>query len=258
MVGACGFLRWPIARTHTEINTIGGVCRHLSLCTLGKHLGLIQDAPKGIGASKPKSPIMRLGKHGQVVFTEQHGRLDALVASFRRRQAMIRIKIKNAEKDQDLSAVMQAYEELVFHPSVPHEMAWGRRSGVYHGEHIVRKLVLLHYHSGDVEWQWGSRAAIVSFGPDKCEYLKTVPKEWKEAKIRRVFYPLDLTRLSMWACLVGLAFKRKPAVKAACEAHQITAAMIESSAQELRKNAGDNPHVEDVLEHALAVPAVSG
>ena len=77
------------------------------------------------------------------------------------------------------------------------------------------------------------------------------------SKIRGAFYPVDVTRLSMWACLIGLAFKRNPKARAACEAHQITATMIESSAQALREKTGFNPHVEEVLEHVLSQYALS-
>ena len=268
MAGRCGFRPCAIQRTHAEVNAIGGVCRHFSLCTVSKHLGLVKnapkgDAPKGGGASGPSAPKrrkptaetaapLRLGKHGVIIISGEHKRLDALIESFRSRRVAIQKKINKADSEQSMPNLISAYEDLIFNPSVPHEMAWGRRSGVYHGEHLVRKLALIHYERPGSGWQWNSRADIMNFGPDKCEYMNTLPVRWKASRIVSEFWPVDPSRYSMWACLVGVALKTCPDVKEACAARRITKDMFAASAQELKAKLGHNPHVQDVLKHAIS------
>ena len=43
-----------------------------------------------------------------------------------------------------------------------------------------------------------------------------------------------------------------PDVKEACAAHRITKDMFAASAQELKAKLGHNPHVQDVLKHAIS------
>jgi len=195
---------------------------------------------------------MHLGKHGLVVFTGKHKRVDELINSFRSRRVAIQKSIKKADFDKNMQDLIEAYESMIFHPSVPHEMAWGRRAGVYHGGHIVRKLVLVHYHQEHTQWKWNSRSDILKFGPDKCEYLKTVPAEWAATKIRSVFWPVDPSRLSMWACLVGLAFKKNKPARQACAQGRFIVDLFAASAEALKAEFGDIPHVENVLKRMIS------
>ena len=159
--------------------------------------------------------------------------------------------IKKGIEQRNMADVISAYEELIFHPSVPHDMAWGRRQGVYHGEHIVRKLWLCDFHGVD-GWKLETVADIKRCGPDKCQYLQTLPREWSASRVRTQFAPLDPSRLSMWACLIGLAFKRSPEVREACAAGQISKDLFAASALAVQKKLGHNPHVEDVLQEAVS------
>ena len=191
-----------------------------------------------------------MGKHGVIAFTGKLKLVDELIKSFRERAPKVMARLNKAIAARSISGVLDAYEDLIFHPSVPHEMAWGRNAGVYHGEHLVRKLWLCHYEAEE-GWTWESVADIKRSGPDKCKYLESLPPEWPVARIRKTFAPVDPSRLHMWACIFGIAFKRDPKLKEACETQRITPDIFTASALACKKKLGHNPHVEDVLKELM-------
>ena len=114
------------------------------------------------------------------------------------------------------------------------------------------KLWLLVYHANQDAFKLNSLDAIRSFGPDVCEYLSCLSRLWKGSRVRRCFEPVSPTRLSMWACLVGIAFKKSEAVRQAVKSDLISASLFEECSAQLVWEKGHSPHVWDVFLRAVA------
>jgi hypothetical protein len=56
----------------------------------------------------------------------------------------------------------------------------------------------------------------------------------------------------MWACLVGLAFKKNKAARQACAQGRCNVDLFAASAQALKAEFGDIPHVENVLKRMIS------
>ena len=116
----------------------------------------------------------------------------------------------------------------------------------------MRKLWLLVYHANQDAFKLNSLDAIRSFGPDVCEYLSCFSRMWQASRVRRCFEPVSPTRLSMWACLVGIAFKKSEAVRQAVKRDLISASLFEECSAQLVREKGHSPHVWDVFLRAVA------
>ena len=70
--------------------------------------------------------------------------------------------------------------------------------------------------------------------------------------MRSCFAPVSPTRLSMWACLVGTAFKKSEPVRQAVKRDLISASLFEECSAQLVREKGHSPHVWDVFLRAVA------
>ena len=93
---------------------------------------------------------------------------------------------------------------------------------------------------------------IRSCGPDVCDYLSCFSRAWPGSRVRSCFAPVSPTRLSMWACLVGIAFKKSEAVRQAVKRDLISASLFEECSAQLVCEKGHSPHIWDVFLRAMA------
>ena len=152
----------------------------------------------------------------------------------------------------DAGQVILAFEDFVLSEKIPLRLSWGRQPGAYHGEHIVRKLWLQVYHANEDAFKINSLDEIRSFGPDVCDYLSCFSRLWSGCRVRSCFAPVSPTRLSMWACLVGIAFKKSEAVRQAVKRDLISASLFEECSAQLVREKGHSPHIWDVCLRAVA------
>ena len=152
----------------------------------------------------------------------------------------------------DSTGVKRAFEAFVLSEKIPLRLSWGRQPGAYHGLHIVRKLWLVVYHANEDAFKLNSLDDIRSFGPDVCDYLGCLSRMWAGSRVRSRFAPVSPTRLSMWACLVGIALKKSEAVRQAVKRDLISASLFEECSAQLFREKGHSPHVWDVFLRAVA------
>ena len=111
----------------------------------------------------------------------------------------------------------------------------------------MRKLWLVVYHANEDAFKLNSLDDIRSFGPDVCDYLGCLSRIWTGSRVRGRFAPVSPTRLSMWACLVGIAFKKSEAVRQAVKRDLISASLFEECSAQLVREKGHSPHIMDVF-----------
>ena len=133
--------------------------------------------------------------------------------------------------------------------AVPWRMQWGRSRGKYPGQHIVRKL-LLKYEAEIGEMCW-CRESILEVGPDRREYLQSL-LNWSKPKLISEFSPLPPSRLSMWGCLMGQAFKLTPQAKLLWQSDRVPVDMFRRHAEQLKESSGVTPHVKQVWDSIVA------
>ena len=71
------------------------------------------------------------------------------------------------------------------------------------------------------KWTW-TRAAVLQVGPDARQHLLALPWPARPERAIKLFAPLHPTRLSMWGCLMGIAFKKVPGALAAWKSGKVT------------------------------------
>ena len=105
-------------------------------------------------------------------------------------------------------------------------------------------------------WTW-SKEAILHVGPDAAEHMGALP-DLRKVKLLAMFKPLPPTRWSMWACLMGIAFKQLPEAAKAFSEGRVPVEMFREHAERLREARGGNPHVKFVWESILrTLPAAA-
>jgi len=103
---------------------------------------------------------------------------------------------------------VNALQDYVFHVGIPCRMMWGRQPN-YRGSHIVRKVCLHLVHSSGGTWPFDHTTWKQAF-PDTHNYLQKFPRFFDAPRISGFFRPLQYSRLSAWACLLGMAFEGVP------------------------------------------------
>ena len=126
------YLDVDIQLDHVEMLTVGGACRFFGIVCVGKSLQLLSDAQDADGST------LRLNKRGRV---EKIERLDTLEHMFEWKDnhgPMASKSCTRASAEGDVVATLQAIERLIFHETVLAMLRWGRKTGAYPGQHIVR------------------------------------------------------------------------------------------------------------------------
>ena len=134
-------------------------------------------------------------------------------------------------------------------------MKWGVRPGKYPGQNIVRKL-LLKYEAeiGDMHW---CKQAMLAGGPDVRGHLAEL-QDWPARKLVSTFHPVPPSRLSMWACLMGQAFKLTPHARLLWQSKEgVSVDTFQRHASKLEQRTGVVPYVMQVWGSIVAESADS-
>ena len=144
----------------------------------------------------------------------------------------------------------------MFSDLVPSPMQWGGRPGKYPGQHIVRTLLLkCEAEIGDMRL---CKQAILGAGPDARSHLAEL-EDWPQDKLVSTFHPVPPSRLSMWACLMGQAFKLTPHARLLWQSKEgVSVDMFRRHASELKERTGVVPHVKQVWDSIVAESASEG
>jgi len=241
--------------THLQILSIGGVCRHFGLQSLGKRLGLLTSD----GASEPVAKTARSFQLGMTGKRCQQSKRSIGVL-----QDLIDINNKwGPQKMQqawklcrkgDAAGLGECIGDFVFDPMQPLSLAWGRSRNSYHGQHIVRKIFLKFYHIKEPQHWRLAPAALSVLCPDKGEHTIDMPRymSQREGNLRRAFRPVDPTRISMWTCLLNRCFKEVSGFEEAFAAGLATADQWEVARAHLQALFGHSPHPKQVATLVLA------
>ena len=138
---------------------------------------------------------------------------------------------------------------------VPSRLQWGTSPGKYPGQHIVRKLLLkCEAEIGDMRW---CKQAILGAGPDARGHLAELT-DWPRGKLVSTFRPVPPSRLSMWACLMGQAFKLTPQSRLLWQSKEgVSVDTFKHHASKLTDRTGVAPHVMQVWGSIVAESADS-
>ena len=275
-------------QSHRDVLKVGGSCRHFGVLVFAQHLKIVQDATKPI--ARERNPLeegqarkrRRVGDSGAAAPKRRaqaggHPSGDAdscgedlciqgrtfrvlhdtslcaeLVDAGRASEGAVAKQVRKGISAGDPVQVTLAFQDFVFSEKIPLRLKWGRQTEAYHGRNIVRKLWLQVYHANEDAFKINSLDEIRSFGPDVCDYLSCFSRLWSGCRVRKSFAPVSPTRLSMWACLVGIAFKKSEAVRQAVERDLISASLFEECSAQLVREKGHSPHIWDVFLRAMA------
>ena len=275
-------------QSHRDVLKVGGSCRHFGMLVFAQHLKIVQDATKPI--ARERNPLeegqarkrRRVGDSGAAAPKRRaqaggHPSGDAdscgedlciqgrtfrvlhdtslcaeLVDAGRASEGAVAKQVRKGISAGDPVQVTLAFQDFVFSEKIPLRLKWGRQTEAYHGRNIVRKLWLQVYHANEDAFKINSLDEIRSFGPDVCDYLSCFSRLWSGCRVRKSFAPVSPTRLSMWACLVGIAFKKSEAVRQAVERDLISASLFEECSAQLVREKGHSPHIWDVFLRAMA------
>ena len=108
----------------------------------------------------------------------------------------------------------------------------------------MRKLFLKYEAEiGNMHW---CKQAILGAGPDARGHLAEL-EDWPQDKLVSTCHPVPPSRLSMWACLMGQAFKLTPHAKLLWQSKKgVSVDMFRRHASELKERTGVVPHVKQV------------
>ena len=169
-------------------------------------------------------------------------------------QEKVTAAVREASEDRQVLPLQRALEAAIFSAMVPERMQWGRSRGTYPGQHIVRKLVLKYEAEiGKMNW---CRAAILA-GPDVKGHLESLT-DWTAPVLRSTFSPVAPSRISMWACLMGLTFKTLPGAEALWRSQRVSVETFRRHCAKLQERSGVPPHLKQVWQSLLAEFATEG
>ena len=231
----------------TEIANIGGAGRFFGLKQLCKRLRVTSG-----GAPQPVMAKAR-GRASKKPPRAQRTPVEELLTWSKRQQGRVRAAVKQASQDKRVLPLLHALERAMFSDSVPACMQWGGSPGKYLGQHIVRKL-LIKYEAeiGDMRW---CKQAILGAGPDARGHLASLVA-WPENMFASVFHPVPPSRLSMWACLMGQAFKLTPQARLLWQSKEgVSVDTFRRHALKLTEGSGVVPHVKQVWDSIVAESA---
>ena len=248
-----GYAPEDVRKSHLNILSIGGACRHFGLRSLGKRLKIFRSS----GANEPAAARHRtvaLGLDAEALrFTGETTVLQALIDHHEAVGKKSWIKAKRAASAADVDALLKALGEFVFSRDVPWSLAWGRAAGVYHGDHLTRKLFLTLHDKDPGRWLLNA-SQLEQTGPDQNGYITSLPRFCKDAqRLRGMFSPVSVTRLHMWGCLLHFAFEgTKGFRKAFCDGH-ITLEMWQQATDIAEEAVGHTAHPQQVATVCMAL-----
>ena len=114
------------------------------------------------------------------------------------------------------------------------------------------RKIFLKYHDamGSDRWLW-NRTAFMSVGPDAKSHLEALPWTARPEAVVKMFSPIHPTRVSMWACLMGMAFKQVPGAVDAWRSGRATPELFRQHAERLKRGSGSTPHIKFVWKSIL-------
>ena len=171
-------------------------------------------------------------------------------------QGQVTAAVSQAKVDKEVLPLLQALERAIFSDLVPLTMQWGSRPGKYPGQVIVRKL-LLKYEAeiGNMHW---SPQAMLGAAPDARGHLASL-EDWPTHQLVSTFHPVPPSRLSMWAGLMGQAFKLTPDARLLWQSKEgVSVDMFRRHASKLEERTGVVPYVQQVWDSIVAESASEG
>ena len=97
--------------------------------------------------------------------------------------------------------------------------------------------------------RWTKEAVLA--GPNVRAHLEEL-EEWHGPTLLSTFAPLLPSRLSMWACLMGQAFKSLPQAVELWRSGTVPPNMFRRHANKLRSKLGIAPHMKHVWDSIIA------
>ena len=127
----------------------------------------------------------------------------------------------------------------------------GRSPGRDPGQHIVIKLLLKH--EAEIYGMHWCKQAILRTG-----HVASL-QDWPAQKLLATCHPIPPSRLSMWACLMGQAFKLTPQARLRWQSKEgVSVDMFRRHASKLEERTGVVPHVKQVWDSVVAESASEG
>ena len=169
-----------------------------------KRLGIVDDTGTS-DASELALGTVTLGLGRQVVkLVRDTTVLEQLTSTLdTARKAYAKAKASLSRGDgRELVENLQGY---VLSACIPSSLQWGRVHN-YHGDHLVRKTVLHMLQDTKAPWPF-DRGSWALAAPDKNEYLAQIPAALNANRMASAFQPMAISRVEMWACLMGMALK---------------------------------------------------
>ena len=195
-----------VRRSHLKTLSYGGACRHFGTLSLFKRLGIVVQLARG--ASGPAADVITLGLGRSPLLLQMATTVLQDLVSSRVAGQRCFARAQTAFQEGNGQEVVNALQDYVFNASIPRGMMWGRQPN-YHGSHIVRKVCLHLVHSSGGTWPFDHTTWKQAF-PDTHNYLQKFPRFFDAPRISGFFRPLQYSRLSAWACLLGMAFEGVP------------------------------------------------
>ena len=103
---------------------------------------------------------------------------------------------------------------------------------------------------GRDKWTW-TRAAVLQVGPDARQHLLALPWPARPERVIKLFAPLHPTCLSMWGCLMGIAFKKVPGALAAWKSGKVTEEVFKKHAELQKTKWKCTPHLKYIWESII-------
>ena len=105
---------------------------------------------------------------------------------------------------------------------------------------------------GDMLW---CKQASLGAGPDATGHLVSL-QDWPAHKLVSTCHPVPPSRLSMWACLMGQAFKLTPQARLLWQSKEgVSVDTFQRHASKLEERTGVVPHVKQVWDSIVAESA---
>ncbi len=251
--------------SHLKILAIGASCRHFGLMSMLKRLRLVTTAcqeRQGAGVIAPGSGGS--AKAGKSVFApfaagllrevvEPIGDLSVLekLIAHNRTHGPETFK-KASARHGSIHTLLKVLRDYIFATTVPACMMWGRKRDAYHGQCLVRKLLMRFWPEGKgVPITYG---ALKDISPDRGGFLAALPRDLRSPyRLQLAFQPLKVTRLSMWTCLFHHVFESVRGFREACASGHLTPSVWERASRTLVEQSGHNHHPAQVAEVAMNI-----
>jgi hypothetical protein len=175
---------------------------------LFKRLGLVVECELKSGASGPASDVITLGLGRSPLLLQMATTVLQDLVSTKVAGQRCFARARTAFQEGKGQEVVNALQDYVLNASIPRGMLWGRQPN-YHGSHIVRKVCLHLEQSSGGKWPF-DRTSLMQASPDTNGYFHKVPRFLDQPRIASAFRPIQYSRLSAWACLLGMAFDGVP------------------------------------------------